>query len=120
MDEFRQVFEAYGANYEITMERFLGKEELYLKYLDMLFEDDTLSKLEVSLALGDLSSAFEAAHTLKGVVGNMGLAPLYTAVCALVEPLRKKVEGDYQALLKVVQGEFCRADALRGKLKGSL
>ena len=35
-----------------------------------------------------MTSAFEAAHTLKGVTGNMGLTPLYDAVCTIVEPLR--------------------------------
>ena len=34
------------------------------------------------LHLVDLDGAFEAAHTLKGVAGNLGLTPLYRSVCA--------------------------------------
>ena len=37
----------------------------------------------------DLIAAFDAAHTLKGVLSNMGLTPLYDCVSAIVEPLRE-------------------------------
>lgn len=119
MAEFREVFEAYGASYEATMARFMYNESTYLRFLDMLFQDDNLQKLGDALDRGALKSAFEAAHTLKGVVGNMGLTPLYEAVCAIVEPLRTG-EGrcDYQTLYEAVRTEFEKADDLRKRLKG--
>ncbi|MFQ8599448.1 MAG: Hpt domain-containing protein [Oscillospiraceae bacterium] len=90
MQGFKVLFEAYGADYQTTMNRFMGNETLYLKLLDMLFRDTNLQRLGAALDANDLSDAFAAAHTLKGVVGNMGLTPLYSAVCAIVEPLRKR------------------------------
>lgn len=119
MGDFKKIFEDYGADYEATMGRFMGNEAMYLRILDMLFADDNLHKLGSSLKDGDMTGAFEAAHALKGVVGNMGLTPLYKAVCAIVEPLRTgELRDDYMALYEAVDTGFQKADELRGKLKG--
>lgn len=118
MESFRHVFEAYGADYAATLARFMNRETAYLRFLDMLFQDGSLQKLGDALACGNLNGAFEAAHTLKGVAGNMGLTPLYNAVCGLVEPLRaREARGDYPALYQAVVEEFERVDALRKALK---
>lgn len=118
MGEFREIFEVYGADYNSTMARFMGKEAMYLKFLDMLFKDDNLEKLGTALEQQDYEAAFAAAHTLKGVVGNMGLTPLFNAVCAIVESLRKReVPEDYNGLYQMIQTGFLQADEFRKKLK---
>lgn len=118
MGEFREIFEVYGADYNSTMARFMGKEAMYLKFLDMLFKDDNLEKLGTALEQQDYEAAFAAAHTLKGVVGNMGLTPLFNAVCAIVESLRKReVPEDYNGLYQIIQTGFLQADEFRKKLK---
>lgn len=117
MSRFREIMEEYGVDYEVTMTRFMGNEQLYLRLLDMLFQDKNLLELGDALAADDMTRAFEAAHTLKGVVGNMGLSPLYGAVCAIVEPLRTENRNeDYQALYQAISTEFARADVLRHAL----
>lgn len=118
MGEFREIFEVYGADYNSTMARFMGKEAMYLKFLDMLFKDDNLEKLGTALEQQDYEAAFAAAHTLKGVVGNMGLTPLFNAVCAIGESLRKReVPEDYNVLYQIIQTGFLQADEFRKKLK---
>jgi len=118
MGGFREIFEAYGADYHSTMARFMGNEAMYMKFLDMLFKDDNLEKLGEALEKQDYEEAFSAAHTLKGVVGNMGLTPLFHAVCAVVESLRAGTASvDYGALYQIVQTEFLRVDELRARLK---
>lgn len=118
MSTFQEIFQAYGADYTATMERFMGNETMYLKLLDMLFQDDNLKKLEQAVTEKDYTTAFEAAHTLKGVAGNMGLTPLYEAVCAIVEPLRAREQrDDYLALYQVIEQAFVQADELRRQLK---
>lgn len=118
MGGFREMFEAYGADYHSTMARFMGNEAMYMKFLDMLFKDDNLEKLGEALEKQDYEEAFSAAHTLKGVVGNMGLTPLFHAVCAVVESLRAGTASvDYGALYQIVQTEFLRVDELRARLK---
>lgn len=119
MEDFKEIFEAYGGDYQNTMERFMGNEAMYRRILDMLFKDDNLQKLGDTLEAGDLGGAFEAAHALKGVVGNMGLTPLYKAVCTIVEPLRAGDQrDDYLVLYQTVRTEFQKADELREHLKG--
>lgn len=118
MSEFKNIFEAYGGDYVTTMGRFVHNEKMYLKFLDMLFQDENLQRLGEALKNDDIQGAFEAAHTLKGVVGNMGLAPLFDAVCVIVEPLRlKEQRDDYMAMYQVIQKEFDKADELREQLK---
>ena len=45
MPTFRDVFEAYGVDYDTTMARFMGNEAMYLQLLDMLFQDENMQKL---------------------------------------------------------------------------
>ena len=119
MKGFKEKFQAYGADYSVTMERFMGNEAMYMRFLDMLFEDENLRRLGEALEEGNMNDAFTAAHTLKGVAGTMGLTPLYKAICAIVEPLRSGDQnGNYSELYKAVQAEFERADLLRRQLKG--
>lgn len=119
MQGFKELFEAYGADYQITMNRFMGNEAMYMRLLDLLFRDTGLDALDAALKADDLSGAFEAAHALKGVVGNMGLTPLYNAISAIVEPLRAgERHADYLSLYQTIQIEFQKADKLREGLKG--
>ena len=118
MSGFREIFENYGGDYGATMSRFVNREDMYLRFLDMLFQDENMQKLGDALRAEDLKAAFEAAHTLKGVVGNMGLTPLFSAVCTIVEPLRlKERRTDYMEMYEVIQKEFNRAEELRARLK---
>lgn len=118
METFQELFEAYGADYRETMRRFMNKEAMYIRFLDMLFQDTSLEKLGRALDSGDMTGAFEAAHTLKGVSANLGLTPLYEAVCAIVEPLRFGTPFDAEQLFEKIQSEFKRVDLLRSSLKG--
>ena len=77
-----------------ALARFLDDEILYGDCFRMFLEDPGFRQLEDALARRDASAAFDAAHTLKGVAGNLGLTALYTALSALVESLRcGEVEG---------------------------
>ena len=44
--------------------------------------------LEKALSAGDIKAAFEAAHALKGAVGNLSLTPLYDPINEITELLR--------------------------------
>ena len=117
MQELREQFEAYGGDYQTTMSRFMGNEAMYLKFLNMFFRDDSLQKLGEALESGNYTGAFEAAHTLKGVSANLGLTPLYQAVCAIVEPLRaKREDSDFAGLYRDIQLQAQRVRELRNSL----
>ncbi len=118
MEKFEKIFEDYGGDYHATMARFMGKGSLYMKIFGMLFRDDNLELLGKAVAEGDLDAAFMAAHTLKGVSGNLGLTPFYDSVCRMVEPLRKREErADYQEMYQEVLDEFKRVESLWSELQ---
>ena len=118
MDNFKEIFAAYGVDYDATLRRFAGNMALYLRVLGMLPNDKSLEKLGAAIGSGDLDSAFEAAHTLKGVAGNLGLTSLFEAVRVIVEPLRAREErGDYARLYTAIQAEYQKAEAFVEALK---
>ncbi len=117
MSQFKEIFEAYGGNYDNTLGRFLGNESMYLRLLKMFFQDENMCLLGTAIENQEWRAAFEAAHTLKGVTGNMGLDPLYDAVCNIVEPLRlDDGDTDYTALYQIIQQEYEKVTQLYQQL----
>lgn len=78
----------WGADTREAVERFVGDEELYYECLVAMANDENVELLARALAANDLSLAFRAAHTLKGVSANLGLTPLTVSLTRLTELLR--------------------------------
>ena len=97
-----QDLRAFGANVDEGLGRCMNNEAFYLRLVKMSLGDANFQKLEDSLRQGNLTEAFEAAHALKGVLGNLSLTPLYTPVSELTELLRSRTEGDYDAYLREI------------------
>ena len=105
MSSFTEKFAAYGADVEGVMDRFMEDEELLLSCLDQFVEEDEIPALKESLEKQDYSQAFEIAHAMKGVTGNLGLTPLYTATCELVESLRAHVYDHVEEQFETVRNK---------------
>ena len=103
---------AYGANTEEGMQRCLDNEELYLRLVKSVAEDATFDALEAALRNNDLDAAFEAAHSLKGVLANLALTPLLAPVQEITELLRARTDMDYSPLLGSILEERDRFVAL--------
>ena len=114
MDErTREVLEAAGVRTDEALERFLGSEALLMKFLLRFPSDQNFARLEEALAAGDPAGAFAAAHTLKGVAGNLSLADLFQALEPVVEALRR---GD----LAAARGAMPDLTARYGRLTAAL
>ena len=61
-------------------------------------DEKSFDKLREALAADNLDEAFEAAHALKGVLGNLALTPIYDKVVEITELLRARTEMDYSSL----------------------
>ncbi len=83
-----EALEAYGADVKAGLARCMGMQDFYLRLVDMELSDKNFQKLERALAARSSREAFEAAHALKGAVGNLGLTPLYTPLSEITERLR--------------------------------
>lgn len=77
-----------GMNLDETLARLANNEGLLLRLLGKFSADTSFQTLEKAVAEGDMEEGFRAAHTLKGVAGNLGLGGLFDAVSPLVEALR--------------------------------
>ena len=93
---------AFGANTAEGLARCIGNEALYLKLVATIPGEGNFDKLKDSIAAKDQKNAFEAAHALKGVLGNLSLTPLYTPVVEITELLRNNTDMDYKSLLDTI------------------
>lgn len=82
------ILKAWGCDMDAALERVVQDEELLEDCLKLFYDDAEFFSLKQHLEDGDTQKAFDSAHTLKGVSANLGLTPLYKAICAMVEPLR--------------------------------
>ena len=94
--------EEYGADTAKGISRCMNNEGLYIRLVKMLADDANFSKLSDSIDKGDLSTAFEAAHALKGSAGNLAITPIFEPICEITELLRARTETDYSALLNTI------------------
>ena len=97
-----EELKALGVNTEEGLERCMGKEVFYFKMIKMGLSNECFDTLGKNLADGDLAAAFEAAHALKGVLGNLALTPLYEPIAEITELLRAKKDADYEEMYKPV------------------
>ena len=70
--------------------------------IGMALKDSRFDTLGEKIAGGDLQAAFEEAHALKGVLGNLSLTPLYESVAEITELLRSRTEMDYTPMLETI------------------
>ena len=88
MDRRIEALRGWGCDVESAMERMLGDEEFYIECLTDVLDDPNFRTLNNALDRRETGVAFDSAHTLKGVLINLGLTPMYNAVVEIVEPLR--------------------------------
>ena len=66
----------------------MGMKDFYLRLVQMELRDPNFAALDRAVEARDIRGAFEAAHALKGAVGNLSLTPLYMPICELTEMFR--------------------------------
>ncbi len=97
-----EALRRYGANVEDGLNRCLNNKAFYFRMIGMALQSDGFEKLKEAVAQNDLQAAFEQAHSLKGVLGNLALTPLFEPVSNMTEELRAKTERDYSPYLEEI------------------
>lgn len=87
-DELKQELCSWGIDWPDVSARFMGNDDLVIKFMLKFADDQSMEELTAALANGDTENAFKAIHTLKGVAGNLGMSVIHDDVCALTEILR--------------------------------
>ena len=105
-----EKLQTFGADTEDGLARCMKNEALYLRLVGTVPGEQNFEKLKLAVEEGDLDKAFDAAHALKGVLGNLSLTPLYDKIVEITELLRARTEMDYGPMIAELM-------ALREELK---
>ncbi len=107
-----------GINYQSGIARFSGQEQLYEKYLKKFITDREFAGLCTAMEAKDYEAAFNSAHTLKGMIGNLSIDGLSEILAPLVEMLRGKsdlngaqkqfllLKTEYEAVIESLERYF--------------
>ncbi len=106
------ILKENGVNTQEGLSRCLGKEDFYIRLVNMALKDPGFEKLSSAVAAKDLDAAFEAAHGLKGVLGNLALTPMYDPAAEMTELLRAHTDMDYTPYLEKILSERDKLAAL--------
>ena len=101
-----------GANVGEGVARCMGKEDFYLKLVNMVVADDGYERLKAAIEAHDLDEGFERAHALKGAVSNVSLTPLLEPISEMTELLRNRSDIDYSDLVNKMFEELDKLRAL--------
>lgn len=86
--EIIEALAEYGCDTNTALERFLGKEELYIKFIKKFLDDKNYAELKGFVEAADYENALKSVHTLKGVSGNLGFSPLFDITADMVTKFR--------------------------------
>lgn len=112
----QECYEKMGGDYE-QVEKRLPSAKLIQKFVIKFLDDGSYNELLESMEKGQRETAFRAAHTLKGVCGNLSLSRLLNSASKLTELLREEredipaeafqimedVKKDYQSTAEVIR-----------------
>ena len=85
----QECYAKMGGNYDEVVGR-LRTDERVQKFLMLFMKDTSFSDLKANIESGNAPEAFRAAHTLKGICGNLSLTKLLELAESLTEALRNK------------------------------
>ncbi|WP_022762893.1 Hpt domain-containing protein [Butyrivibrio sp. AD3002] len=99
------ILNEFGADTKEGLARCLDDEEFYLDLIPEALERERYEELQELLEKKDIPAAFEAAHALKGVLGNLALTPIYEPASEMTEILRTGKDMDYTEYITKVIAE---------------
>lgn len=109
----KEFYDEIDGSYEQMLQRMMGNEQMILRFLKKFIQDGTYKELEQAMEMRSCDGVFRAAHTLKGITGNLGLEPLYKESAGLTELTRnggmsgveesfERLREQYEKILKLI------------------
>lgn len=89
----QECYDQMGGSYTDVIRR-LSSEERVTKLLGMLLKDHTMGSLRTALADANYENAFIAAHSLKGILLNLGLTRFASVAAQLTDELRAQLPNE--------------------------
>lgn len=113
METLLEKLKDYGADVEGAMARFINDEDLYYTCFAAFLEDECFLLLKHTVEDKEYQKAFEYAHTLKGISGNLGLTPIYLSISKMVEALRINDYDRIDFLYKELMDQYLQLQTLK-------
>ena len=110
LQRVKQLEEA-GIDVASAMERMMGNEVLLERLLGKFLENQQYPALCTALKGGDTEQAVIAAHTLKGVCGNLSMVSLYGLFARQVDALRAGELSLAQHLMEQITPAYVQVTA---------
>ena len=106
---------ACGCDTDAALERFIGMEDMYVRFLGKFLDDPSFGEIKPHLDAGDEEAAFKSTHTLKGVAGNLGFTELFRIAADMVNRYRAgeqaaawahydELEQEYNRIISIIRG----------------
>lgn len=77
-----------GVDLTTALHRFLEMEPMYVSFLKRYVEDESVAQIGSGIENRDAEMAFKAAHSLKGLAGNLGIDKVYNLAGQITEIFR--------------------------------
>ena len=111
----KDVYDKIGGSYDEAISQ-IRKEERFAKYFAMFTRDGSFSELKNAMESGDMTGAFAAAHTLKGITKNLAFTKLADLVSGITEDLRDSRDTEH-AKAVFPELEQCYEDTIKAVLE---
>ena len=92
--------------YMDIMSRFGNNEMMYIRFLKKFLEDKTYVALENAWKNKDYVEIEKTAHTLKGIIANLGINRLYVLTNEMVQAVREKQYERLEDIYTKIQKEY--------------
>ena len=113
--ELTEFYEKAGGDYNEVIAR-LQSESMIKRFLIKFEKDPAYGDLQAAKKAGDISAAFRAVHTLKGVAATLGLGNLFKVSSALTEELRPLKAFPAEEYFTAVDKEYASVISLLSAL----
>ncbi len=77
-----------GCDIKGALRRMIDDEEFLIDCIETVLNDSGYDKLKELIEEKSVQEAFNCAHSLKGIVSNVGLTPMFKVLSDIVEILR--------------------------------
>ena len=88
----QECYQELGGDFA-ALENRIPSAKLIHRFIGKFLEDGSFAELQSAMQAGQRAQAFRAAHTLKGVCGNLSLGQLEKSTSELTELLRAEADA---------------------------
>jgi len=99
-------------NLEEGLGRLRGNKKIYKTLMGTFLKNDSMTTLQNALDNGDMDAAAAAAHTIKGMAGNLSFTALYQCSMAQEAVIKSGGAADISALTMVWDETLNEVNAL--------